>query len=135
MEVSAIKARSAALEGGHWVGGLPGFPGVRLLVRSSASPTIRNAVAKALRDAAPEQKNADGTITEAAANDIDLNVFSSLGLLGWDGLTDGGEAIPFEAEAALDLMREAWQFRDAVSFAMRKVAIDYEAQTSAIEGN
>lgn len=134
MEISAIKGRSKAMEEGRWIGKIPGFPGVRLLVRSSTSPTIRNAVAKALRDI-PRAEMLGGVISEEAAAEIDADVFSRLGLLGWEGITADGVPVPFSAEAAHDLISGAWQFRDAVALAMRRVAVDYDGKTEEIAGN
>lgn len=135
MEISAIKGRSKAMEEGHWIDGLPGFPGVRLLVRSATAPVVRSALAKALRDVPKDQMNDDGTLPDALSDEIDAEVLSSVGLLGWEGITNGGRPVKFNAKVARDLISTAWQFREAVTLAMRRVAVDFDARTREIEGN
>ena len=135
MEISAIKGRSRAMEEGHWVDGLPGFPGVRLLVRSATAPMVRQALSKALRDVPQDKLQEDGSIPDDLSTAIDAEVLSSVGLLGWEGITDNGKAVKFNAKVACDLILNAWQFREAVTLAMRRVMVDYDAKTKAIEGN
>lgn len=135
MEISAIKGRSKAMEEGHWVDGLPGFPGVRLLVRSATAPVVRSALSKALRDVPKDKLAEDGSIPDDLSTQIDADVLASVGLLGWEGITNGGKPVKFSPKVARDLIESAWQFREAVTLAMRRVMVDYDAKTKEIEGN
>lgn len=133
MDIDFIKERSARMEEGSWQDNLPGFPGVRVKVRSSNCPSVRSAIAFALRSKSAEFVG--GELPKEVALDIDVEVFSTVGIVDWSGLTLGGEEFKFSEENAKDLLRGSWEFRDAVAIKMRIAAVSFEEQTEKISGN
>jgi hypothetical protein len=119
MDISNFKRDVVASEGGKWVGDIPGFGDVRLKVRGLGSKHYTEAVARLSRAAPPEDRLADRSLKPEATFRIMGQAMHEAILLDWDGLSDGGKALPFDKALALVWLTdpEFRPFLDAVTWA------------------
>lgn len=137
MDISRINDKIDLSEA-KWVKDIPfpGFQGVELLVRSANYRPYVKARDKALRaDAADGADDEDAfwlAVGGAMADHI---------LLGWKGMTDGGELAEYDPSTAASLLRAfdphgiGQRFRHGVDWASSRVAADLLAKTETVAGN
>jgi hypothetical protein len=123
MEISTLKRDSAAVAAGQWVGDIPGMGDVRLRVRGLSSPIVVAVRSRKERKVPRDQRERDGSLKPEIGLVIFGEVLHEAVLLEWDGLTDGGNPVPYSAE-----MAEQWLtdpdfafFADAVVYAAQIV--------------
>lgn len=123
MEISTLKRDSAAVAAGQWVGDIPGMGDVRLRVRGLSSPVVVAVRSRKERKVPRDQRERDGSLRPEIGLVVFGEVLHEAVLLEWDGLTDGGEPVPYSAELA-----EQWLtdpdfafFADAVVYAAQIV--------------
>ncbi len=119
MDISAIKRDSAKVEGGEWVGDIPGFGDVRLRVRGLDSTIVVATRSRKERRATRDERERDGTLKPEVARRIFGEVLHEAVLLEWDGLTDAGKPVAFDADLAKEWLtnKDFTPFADAVVWA------------------
>lgn len=132
MEFERIKARSDALTSGRWISGAPGIGDARLCVRSFASPAVTRVWGRAMRQI--KERDANGNPTEAAERTADLDVLAEAVLLGWDGFTENGEPVPFDAKTARRWL-DVELFEVAVRYAAAEATREANEAQAALEKN
>lgn len=137
MDLAAIKVDSAKIEGGDWVGDLPGLGNLRLKVRGLGCMAYRLATEKRVRALPRSQRAKDGSIAPAAADKLAGEAMAEALLLDWENLTSGGKTVPYSRERAVELLSnpDYRDFRSAVQFAAAIVAANDEAHEEALLGN
>jgi hypothetical protein len=112
------------VEDGVWID-VPGTEGLRLQVRSRRSKAYKKVHGRELRRFSQMVSRRGGANVDqvAAMTRIDNAAIAEACLLGWDGLLQAGEPLPFTADRAKVLMTEPAMevfqemVRDAVSAA------------------
>lgn len=140
MDIKSVKVDSARGERGDWVGDIPGMGDLRLKVRSFACTDYQAFLAKEIA-AVPREQRVDGRagapllphIRDAIITRGTVEVI----LLDWQNLTEGGEAVPFSKEKAMDYLADP-DYRvlnEAVSHAAGIVELLRAEEVGAATGN
>lgn len=132
MDFGLVKARSDAITAGRWVSGVPGIGDARLCVRSFAAPAVTRAWGRAMRQI--KDRDAKGNPTPAAEYAADLDVLAEAVLLDWDGFTEDGEAVPFDAKTARRWL-DVELFEVAVRYAAAEATREANEAQAALEKN
>lgn len=132
MEFERVKARSDALTSGRWISGAPGIGDARLFVRSMAAPAVTRAWGRAMRQI--KDRDAKGNPTDAAERAADLDVLAEAVLLDWEGFTEAGEAVPFDAKTARRWL-DVELFEVAVRYAASEATREANEAQAALEKN
>lgn len=143
MKISSIRIDSARIEGGDWVGDIPGLGDLRLKVRGIDNRDYRRLHAKLLDGVGPDERDEAGKILEKVADDISAELLFKTVLLDWDGLEAEAStptapiAEPYAKELAFQYLTDPDYavFRDGVAWAALKVANRLDAQRRADAGN
>lgn len=124
MDIQSIKKDSAAIAEGQWVDNIPGMGDLRLKVRGSSANYVVAVRARKQRNAPNEDRAADGSLSVDATLRIETEVLHEAVLLDWDGLTDGGQPVKFDATLAKDWLTnpDFRDFADAVVWAASVVS-------------
>lgn len=94
-----------AMDNGAWVADVDGAPGVRWLVRGLKSDAVRKAQEeKQAKVRASRKKGKD--LTDEEKTQIFKEVLHEKVLLGWEGLTSGGEPLPYDAALAASFIMD-----------------------------
>ncbi|KAA0970311.1 hypothetical protein FPY71_07240 [Aureimonas fodinaquatilis] len=119
MDLSSLQRDSAKVEAGEWVGDIPGFGEARLRVRGLESTAFAATRARKERAVPRNQRERDGTLKSDAARRIFGEALADVILLDWDGITEGGKTVPYDAERAALLLTnpDFSPFADAVVWA------------------
>lgn len=133
MEIKSIKRDASRIEAGEWVAGIPQMGDLRLKVRGFGSAAYEQAVGRRIRALPVGERERDGSPTPAAMKRITAESMHEAILLDWDGLTDDGEAVPYDSAVALIWLTDPdfLHFRQAVDYAGRVV----DNGRAAIEGD
>ena len=117
MEVSGMKKNSVAIDGGDWVGDIPGMKDLRLKVRGSTSRKVRKALADKVSSNIDNQSedNRDRVMAEVFAESV---------LLDWANITNQGEIISYDPSLALQWLSDPDMddFFRAVEYASNEVS-------------
>lgn len=137
MEISSIKKDSSAIAGGQWVNEIPGCGDLRLRVRGLTSPQVIALRSRLERQVPKDQRERDGSLTVTANLRVFAEVLHKGVLLEWDGLTDGGKPVAYDA-----VLAEEWltnpdyrSFADAVTWAASVVDNGNAESTEKLAGN
>lgn len=143
MKIGAIKDIGRRIEQGGWVTKIAGMGDLQLKVRARFNTDyVRRQ--KELWDQAPESdkrrdpETEQPVLTDEAQRRHDAILLRDTVLVDWRNLEDeDGRQVPFSAEVASELLLDPEQpaFRNAVSFAAMKVAIDGKNDVEADKGN
>lgn len=119
MDIQSIKKDSAAIAEGQWVESIPGMGDLRLKVRGSSATHVMAVRSSKQRNAPNEDRAPDGSLTVLANLRIETEVLHEAVLLDWDGLTDGGLPVKYDAALAKDWLTnpDFRDFADAVVWA------------------
>lgn len=130
MEVSGMKKNSAAIDGGDWVGDIPGMGNLRLKVRGSTSRKVRKALADKISGNPNNQ-------TEDSRDRVTAEVFAESVLLDWENITSGGEPVPYSEETALQWLidPDMDDFFRAVEYASNEVSRRHKEAVTEIAKN
>jgi hypothetical protein len=130
MDIATIRIDAGKSEAGEWVGDIPGLPGVRLRVRGTRSFAYRQAIIDRRKALPRISFNRDGSLPVEIADRVAGEAMADGLLLGWDGITNGGEPLPYSRDTALMLLTDpAYEiFREGVLFAASVVG-DAEAES------
>lgn len=102
MDINDLKSASEKA-GAQWVGeDIHGLPGVELHVRSSADKAVERFVGRAARQST--DRDDKGLLTQEAMDAIEDDAVAKVMLMGWNGLTDGDEELPYSQDKAAELM-------------------------------
>lgn len=137
MDISGLKRDASSIEAGRWIGDIPGCGDMRLKVRGLSSRAFEHARGRLLRALPRDQRDRDGTpLPDAAGRCFGLALAEAV-LLDWDGITDSGQSVPFDAALARRWLTEPdfEPFRDAVVWAARVADNEAAARAEAVEGN
>jgi hypothetical protein len=136
MDISAIKAVSDETDGGRWVDDLPGLPEVRLKVLPMDHPRVKAAYGRLARRHLRESPGdvEDGEAPDDVAEAIEAEVRASVILVGWDGLTNGGEPFDFTPERAVEAM-DITLIYSAVEIAARRAQAQQDKALRGLAGN
>ncbi|KQP53000.1 hypothetical protein [Methylobacterium sp. Leaf106] len=136
MKLSALKTDSAKLEQGQWVRDIPDMDGLELKVRGLGNTEYRRLMDKKV-EAVPRQKKVRGLEPDTRDRIVSECLHEAV-LEDWRGLTgDEGEAVPYSAGLALQLLTEPdfARFRSAVLWAASVVADEADLSVTDAEGN
>lgn len=137
MEINSLKRDSAAVSAGQWVGDIPGLGDVWLRVRGLSSPVVVAVRSRKERVVPRDQRERDGSLKPEVGLVVFGEVLHEAVLLDWDGLTDGGEPVPYSAEIAKQWLTDPDLafFADAVVYAAQIVDKGKITAQGALEGN
>ena len=106
MKLSSIRIDSARLEGGDWIGDIPGLPGVRLKTRGIGNLDYRRLHTKLIDQVGAAERDADGLIVPKVLDAITADLVLNTLLIGWEGIEaeastpEAPVAEPYSLEAA-----------------------------------
>lgn len=137
MDINSIKKDSSLIAGGQWVGDIPDFGDVRLRVRGLTSPQVVTLRSRLERAVPKNERNRDGTLKYEANIRVFGQVLSEAVLLEWEGITDGGEPVPYTKEQAANWLTDPdfRTFADAVTWAASVVDGGNADATDELAGN
>lgn len=124
-----------ALEGGAWVGELPGAPGVEVKVIGTTSAAYRKAIAakiEALRKGSKGVPLDQDQVTACVRE-----VFAEFALVDWRGLTKDGEPFLFDREVAKQWLTSVngERFADLVAGAAQRLDADANSYAETVTKN
>lgn len=119
MDIQKIKKDAALITEGQWIGDIPGMGDLRLRVRGASSPRVVAVRARKQRAVPRDERQRDGSLSIETTIRIETEVLHEAVLLEWDGLTDGGEPVKYDADQALEWLTnpDFRDFADAVVWA------------------
>lgn len=137
MDIQSLSIDVAAVEGGQWVGDLPGMGDLRLLVRGFSAPKVQALRARKLRRLPKPDRERDGQPKFEAAMRITAEVLHEAVLLGWEGLSDGGKPVKYDPDLAREWLTDPrfQRFADAVAMAAQIVDNGDAEATEDLAGN
>ncbi|KFI27786.1 hypothetical protein CN97_00735 [Haematobacter massiliensis] len=123
MDLRGIKRDTSIAQEGQWVKAVPNFEDAEFLVRGWASPKVLAYRSRLERLAPRKDRNADGSIKEAARMRIVAEVLAGVVLLDWRNIGDGGEPLEYSQELAAKIFADPdfVMFTDAVLWASNQV--------------
>lgn len=129
MDISALKRDRAKAAAGQWVDDIPGLGDARLRVRGLKSPAVIEAITRKERAVPRSKRERDGSIRSEDGVRILKDVLADIVLIDWQGFTDNGVAVPYDADTA-----KAWitnpdleDFAEAVVWAAKVVDLGHDA--------
>lgn len=129
MDIGDLKTASEST-GAQWVGEeVHGLPGVRFKVLPISAPEVQRFIGRAARRAGSEYRDANGIMTDEAFDRIEDDAIAKSALVDWDGLTDGGEALPHSHDKAAELLAlpPFWTaVKNAINYVSGEAAIALE---------
>jgi hypothetical protein len=137
MKISSVKVDAAQIEQGTWIGDIPEFGNVRLLVRGWNNLAFR-AMQSRLMAAVPRAERKDKDKWPAIMDRINAQCMRETILLGWENIEDDqGNPIPFSKELAGQWLEDPDMrpFFDAVMWAAMEVGKDQAEDTEELEKN
>lgn len=137
MDIKNLKRDTARIEGGEWIGDIPGMGELRLRVRGIGSTTYQAAVSRMSRAAPREDRLRDNSLKPAASMRITGRALQEAILLEWDGLESDGKPLAFDKELALEWLTDPdfRSFFDAVIYAANVVENGRASTTEDLEKN
>jgi hypothetical protein len=119
MDIQNLTRDIEGISAGQWVGDLPGCDDARVRVRGMTSPVVRTLRSRKERQAPKDDRERDGSLTDAARLRITREVLHEAVLLDWDGFTSGGQVLPYSADMAGKLLLDPKleRFADIVAYA------------------
>ncbi|GHC79371.1 hypothetical protein [Limoniibacter endophyticus] len=123
MDIGGLKRDSKKVEAGEWVGDIPGMGDVRLRVRGMSSPTVSAIRSRKERKITRDEREPDGTLKQEASLRVLGETLYEAVLLDWNGFTEGGKLIAYDAELARKWLTDPdfGVVQDAVIYAARIV--------------
>lgn len=137
MDIRDLAIDPSRIEGGEWIGDLPGMGHLRLKVRGLSSRKAQALRALKMRQLPRRDREPDGSPKHDAAHRITLEVLLEAVLLDWDGLTDGGKPVKYSEKQAREWLFDPRfeRFGDAVVQAASIVDNLQEERVEEIEKN
>lgn len=137
MDIQNLKRDTAAATEGQWVEDIPEMGDLRLKVRGENSPKVAALRARKLRAVAKDKRGRDGMPVFSEMMRVTAEVLHEVILLDWDGLTNGGKPVKFDADLAREWLTnpDFQDFADAVAWASRVVANGDAERVEDIAGN
>lgn len=133
-----IRSARLAFEGRVWIGDLPDMEDLRLLVAPWENRAYTAIMDRKVRALPPNLRmTSGGGIDRAAVERITAEAISEAILFGWENFTDGGQAVEWTKERALEYLRapEYRSFMDAVIVASQRAARVLAEKAAQTEGN
>ncbi|WP_395326939.1 hypothetical protein WBP06_09500 [Novosphingobium sp. BL-8H] len=137
MDIGNI-SKKADLSEGDWIGDIPDMDGIRLKVRSTNFKPFRVATAGLARRSGKKMGTDEGLMSFNIATGKPLAEHI---LLDWDGLTENGKPLKFDAKKAVAILTAdddhgiGAKFRRAVEWAGDQVAERIAAKAVEAAGN
>lgn len=123
MDMQSVKVDTVKVEGGDWVGEKYGTPiqdmgDLCLKVRGMNCAAWR-ALSRKLAAAVPRNKKVGGVIAQDEQDKIINACLLNVGVMDWDGMTDGGKSLPYSKDVASQYLTDPafLAFRDAALWA------------------
>jgi len=137
MDIQSLKVDSGKVAEGTWVTGLPGAGDLRLRVRGWNSPKAVALRSRLEREAPKSDRIRGGGMKPTASTRIGSQVLAEVVLLDWDGMTNGGEPMPYDADLARQWLMDPdfRQFADLVYTAATWVDQGQAEAEEEIAGN
>ena len=119
MDIQNLTRNIVGSSAGMWVDDLPGCDDARVRLRGMTSPVVRALRSRKERAASKDDRERDGSLSDAARLRITREVLFEAVLLDWDGFTAGGQPLPYSAEMAGKLLLDPKleRFADIVAYA------------------
>lgn len=123
MEISSLKRDSSKIRAGQWISDIPGMGDLRLKVRGMTSQDYIQTLNRKQRAVPRNQRERDGSLKLEDALRTQGEAMHEAVLIDWDGLTNDGEAVPYDSDIALTWLLESdyQHFADAVVWAAQVV--------------
>jgi hypothetical protein len=137
MDIKSLKRDVAASTEGAWVGEIPEMGDLRLRVRGWNSPIVSNLHSQKTLAVPRDKRRMNGAPIPSETARIVSEVLHEVVLLDWDGLTNDGKPVKFNADLALKWLTDPdyHEFADAVFLASQVVAKGNAQRTDDIAGN
>lgn len=137
VDISSLRRDSKVVAEGQWVEQIPNFGNARLRVRGLTSPKATELRARLNRQAPKSDRHRDGSLKHEANARVLAEVLHSAILLEWDGLTDGGQPVAYDADKAWEWLSnpDYRAFSDAVTWAAAIVDEGNAEATEELAGN
>lgn len=137
MDINELILSDAAVEGietGAWVTNIPGMPDLRLKVLGASAKAHTKHHQKKIEEL--RKKNRKPLTNEQMADAL-KETLGEITLIDWDGLTDGGEPVPFDREKAIKwtTSRNGKKFADAVFWCSQKLDEDSKEYVEEVTKN
>lgn len=123
MDITNLKKDPEKIDEGQWVSEIPDMGDLRLKVRGTSSAKFRNVRARLERAVVKKDRARDGSLKPAVAMRVMGEAMAEVGLIDWDGLTEGGNPVKYNQTLAREwLTNPAYEsFLDAAVWAARVV--------------
>lgn len=89
-----------AVEDGHWIDDIIGAPGLRLKVRGLSSRKVMAYRDNKIRRVPRKDRDSQGNIKTDTLTSITRDTAIEVVLLDWEGITNNGEAVPYNKDLA-----------------------------------
>lgn len=137
MDIQDLRKDVAASTEGQWVDEIPGMGELRLRVRGENSPKVAALRARKLRAVPKNKRDRSGAPAFEEMMRVTSEVLHEAVLLDWDGLTNGGDPVAYDADLAKGWLSnpDFQQFADAVAWASQAVANGEAEAAEELAGN
>lgn len=129
MDLAKLKVDAAALEAGVWVDNIPEGGDLAFRVRPDDSVVVKLKSAELFRLVSYQDRDADGRLTAAKADELKARVLAEAALVDWRGVELGGVPVPFSPAKARELLADPdlRVFRTMVEWAVDRATIRQRA--------
>lgn len=137
MDMQSVKVDTVKVEGGDWVGEKYGTPipemGDLCLKVKGMNCAAWRALSRKLSEAVPRNEKIGGRISQAAQDRIINSCLLNVGVMDWDGMTDGGKPLAYSKDVASPYLTDPayLAFRDAALWACSVVGAEVATAAEA----
>lgn len=137
MDIKNLKRDLAASQEGQWVGDIPEMGQLRLKVRGDNGARVAEVRTRKIRAVSRDKRDRSGNPIFSELLRITAELLHEEILLDWDGLTDGGKPVKYDADLAKEWLTnpEYQDFAEAVAWASKVVANGNDRTAEEVEGN
>lgn len=138
MDLNDLSLDASQIETGAWVQDIPELGNIRIKTRGLGNADWRRLAAKLALAVPRSKKDGSGMITDPEERDrITTECLVQTALITWEGLTAGGQAVPFSQVKARELLSDPRfrRFRDGCLYAASQVAEGMGEAVEAAEKN
>lgn len=137
MDIKNLKRDLTASQEGQWVSDIPEMGQLRLKVRGDNGARVADVRQRKLRAVPRDKRDRSGNPVFSELLRITAELLYEEILLDWDGLTDGGKPVKYDADLAKEWLTnpEYQDFAEAVAWASKVVANGNDRTAEQVEGN
>lgn len=136
MDLNDLSVNVTAIEQGDWVDNIPDMGKLRLKVRGIGNSDYKRLQTRLIA-AIPQADKMRGQVDPVVSEGIQTECLIETVLLDWNGLTAGGQPVPYSKEKAKELLTNPSYapLRNAVAWAASIIAVDRAARTEDVAKN